>query len=166
MGNFKDKHGKTMVQAFLGHAKNVAPDILDAAGKLTGIDALENLAKMIEKDPNMSEEDKTIALEMIKLERADMADARNMNVRIQESENASWLAKNTAYILDFSIFTLAMFMVIGLFFVEIPERNERILDITTGTVLGILGTTYAFHRGSSKSSEDKTKEMQKIMRGK
>jgi hypothetical protein len=166
MGNFKDKHGKSMVQAFLGHAKNVAPDILDAAGKITGIDALENLAKMIDGSPDMSEEDKAAALELIKIEKADMADARNMNVKIQESENASWLAKNAAYILDFAVFSLAAFMVVGLFFVEIPERNERILDITTGTVLGILGTTYAFHRGSSKSSEDKTKEMHKIMRGK
>ena len=88
---------------------------------------------------------------------ADRADARSMNAQIQEAENASWLAKNTGYILDLSMLLLVSAVLTGLFFVEIPEGNKEIVHLTVGTILGFLGASYLFHRGSSAGSKEKTK---------
>ena len=53
MGKYKEENGKTRVGAFL---ETVAPDILEIAGDLTGVGALEKLGKMLSNDNIMSEE--------------------------------------------------------------------------------------------------------------
>lgn len=64
------------IKNFLGKAKDlgvkIAPDILQAAGKITGIDALENLASMIDNDPDIPADIKLGASEIINLERIEM----------------------------------------------------------------------------------------------
>jgi maltodextrin utilization protein YvdJ len=83
------------------------------------------------------------------------ANARDNNTKIQETPNASWLAKNTAFILDF-LAVLAVFALgVGLLFIEIPKDNIQIVNIMFGSLLGIMGTVYNYYRGSSKGSTDK-----------
>lgn len=48
-------------------------------------------------------ENRKIDLEFYKSESEDSANARNTNSSIQESSNASWLAKNTIYIIAFIV---------------------------------------------------------------
>jgi len=92
----------------------------------------------------------------------DRANARDMNTKVQESENASWLAKNTAYLLDIGVFSLVLGIIVGLFMVEVPEGNKEIVHLSVGTILGFLASTYAFHRGSSSGSKAKNDLLAKM----
>lgn len=83
------------------------------------------------------------------------ADARDNNTKVQESQNASWLAKNTPFILDFLAVFAVFLLGVGLLFIEIPKDNIQIVNIMFGSLLGIMGTVYNYYRGSSKSSTDK-----------
>ncbi len=83
------------------------------------------------------------------------ANARENNTKVQESDKSSWLAKNTPFVLDF-LAVFAVFMLgCGLLFIEIPADNIQIVNIMFGSLLGIMGTVYNYHRGSSKGSTEK-----------
>ncbi len=65
MGDFKDENGKTRIGLFL---QNIAPSILDAAGNLTGIKALNAISGAISGSKELSEEEKNHALELLRLD--------------------------------------------------------------------------------------------------
>ena len=90
------------------------------------------------------------------------ANARESNTKIQESSNSSWLAKNTPFILDFVIVFAVFVLGYSLLYVQIPEANIQIMNIMFGTLLGILGTVYNYHRGSSNGSAAKQDIINKI----
>ena len=90
------------------------------------------------------------------------ANARESNTKIQESSNSSWLAKNTPFILDFVIVFAVFILGYSLLYVQIPEANIQIMNIMFGTLLGILGTVYNYHRGSSNGSAAKQDIINKI----
>ena len=114
-------------------------------------------------------------LEFAKLQQAeyeamlkDTADARNSNVQIQNSERASWLAKNVAYCIDLFVFTIwgAMTVYIICKFLNIIKAQQGvdfsgILGIYSG-ITAIAMTVLNFHRGSSKGSEDKQKQLNSL----
>jgi len=93
----------------------------------------------------------------------DKANARNMNVKLELSSKASWMAKNMPYYYD--IFILVLW---GSLTVYITLRWMGIIEVTCKSpdMTGILGlysgvTALAtmiiqFHRGSSQGSKDKT----------
>lgn len=98
----------------------------------------------------------------------DTADARKSNVDIQNSEKASWLSKNVAYIID-----LFVFLIWGCMTIYIICKFLNIIKATSGVDFsGILGiysgitaiamTVLNFHRGSSKGSEEKQKQINKM----
>lgn len=86
---------------------------------------------------------------------SNTANARENNTKIQETQNASWLAKNTAYILDFLAVFAVLLLGIGLLFIEIPKDNLQIVNIMFGSLLGIMGAVYNYYRGSSRGSAEK-----------
>lgn len=50
----------------------------------------------------------------------------------------------------------AFLLVALLMVVEVPQRNERILDMSLGILLGACaGAVYQFHFGTSKNESDK-----------
>ena len=91
--------------------------------------------------------------------------ARNTNAKIQETANASFLAKNTGYLLDFVI----VFAVFGLSYVlmfrSIPDENREILLTVFGALIPLCLTVIQFHRGSSRGSSGKDETIQKLTRG-
>ena len=93
---------------------------------------------------------------------SNTANARESNTKIQESSNSSWLAKNTPFILDFVIVFAVFILGYSLLYVQIPEANIQIMNIMFGTLLGILGTVYNYHRGSSNGSAAKQDMINKI----
>jgi len=99
----------------------------------------------------------TAAKEEAKDNLENTKDARNMNVKIQESGNASFLAKNAAYYLDFLIVIATLIMGYILFFIEIPEKNMQLLYMAFGSLITMCGTILNFHRGTSNSSKEKDK---------
>ena len=90
------------------------------------------------------------------------ANARENNTKIQETQNATWLAKNTPYILDFLAVFAVLLLGIGLLFIEIPKDNLQIVNIMFGSLLGIMGAVYNYYRGSSKGSTDKQDFINKL----
>lgn len=116
----------------------VAPIIAGILATLAknGLEAVAEVVKQKGKDfveeklgvelkPEMSEEEilkvKEAAMKheefLIQQDNSNTASARDMNSRIQETDKASWLAKNTAFVLDFCIVLSAIVLTFMAFFV-------------------------------------------------
>lgn len=101
---------------------------------------------------------------------ADVQNARETNVKIQESDKASWLAKNVGYVMDVFVMLLwgsltTYLMVVMLHLV--PKQAG--VDYTAVTaVWGAVSATFAtilnWHRGSSQGSADKQKMIDKLVK--
>ena len=87
---------------------------------------------------------------------ANTADARDMNTKVQESQNASWLAKNAAYIMDFMVIIATIALSCFAYFVGVPDVNKELVYMALGSLITMTGTILNFHRGSSASSQTKT----------
>jgi hypothetical protein len=151
MGKYKEETGKTRVGAFL---ETVAPTVLELAGDLTGVGALGKLGQLIDKSPDMSEQDKTIALEMLRYDVEDRKSARDMQVAALGQDDV--FSKRFNYYLSSAIIIIFAVLMVLLFFVTIPEGNSEIVYMGFGTFIGIVGTVAAFYFGSSAGSKDKT----------
>jgi hypothetical protein len=99
---------------------------------------------------------------VLEITNANTDSARNMNAKIQESESASWLAKNTAYALDIGIVTATIFLAWFAFMKGVPEANKELVYMALGSLITMCGTVLNFHRGSSQGSKDKGGEIQKL----
>lgn len=93
----------------------------------------------------------------------DTQSARDANVKIQESDKASWLSKNVAYCIDiFLILVFAGMLVIIIYKPVSPENKE--LFYTSFGMLGMyVGQCISFHRGTTKGSQDKGRQLDKIL---
>jgi hypothetical protein len=157
--------------------KGIAPTLATAvAGPLGGAavsaiasrfgvaDSVEAVAKAIAGDPQAAQKLAEIELEYAKLDAANTASARDMNSKIQESANASWVAKNAAYVLDFAIVSATIIMTWIVFFKGVPVENKEIAYMAIGSLITMCGTVLNFHRGSSAGSKSKTEEMMKAVK--
>lgn len=91
-------------------------------------------------------ENRKLDIEEKKVELADTANARDSNVKIQESANASWLAKNAIYLIAFAVVAGGGFMVY-----TSKEADARMAAVSAVMlVLGFFfGTT---HNNSRKDA--------------
>jgi hypothetical protein len=103
-----------------------------------------------------------IKLEELKADHANTADARKMNAEIQNSATSSFLAKNTAYIIDFIIVGATIIMTWMIFFKGVPDANKELAYMAFGSLLTLCGTVVNFHRGSSQGSKDKGDEVKNL----
>ena len=138
-------------------------------GKL--LEGAETVANIADKFIQTKEEKEAFQLELLKakadielkaatLEKdidemylKDAQSARDTNARIQESENASWLAKNIAYCID-AAFVIAFF--IGLILIynkAVPESNKELFYTGFGALTSYVATILNFHRGTSIGSK-------------
>ena len=99
---------------------------------------------------------------LVELTNANTDSARDMNAKVQESTNASWLAKNTAYALDIGIVAATIFLAWFAFIKGVPEANKELVYMALGSLITMCGTVLNFHRGSSQGSKDKGSEIQKL----
>ena len=78
--SYKERNGTTRVGDFLRSVKDVGPDILKAAGKLTDISGLEYVGELLDEDEKIAKEDKEVAKEKIKadIEEAKIASQREI----------------------------------------------------------------------------------------
>ena len=96
MPRYKDKNGTTRVgdalRWLVKQGKSIAPDILDVAGSITGIDSLKQLADEIEGSTQLSETDKELLLEEL---RYDMLEMEETTKRwISDNQTDSYLTRN------------------------------------------------------------------------
>jgi hypothetical protein len=128
---------------------------------------LEQIAVDMQKEVQGHLERMTLmAIDETKAYLADTQDARANNAKIQESEKASWLAKNVAYIIDlfltglWGLVTIILFLKI--FKIAAAEVDMISLMALHGTVTAVFMTVLNFHRGTSRGSEDKGKQLNMV----
>lgn len=91
--------------------KTIAPGILDIAGDITGIDALDKLGNAIKGDPALTEADKQLLLAELEL---DKVAEQEISKRWEADMNSdSWLSKNIRPLtLAFLLFQLCVFIIL------------------------------------------------------
>jgi hypothetical protein len=148
---------------FLRGLKNVAPEILNIAGAVTGIEGLKLLGDKIKGSDSISDQDKIIALEMLKIDLADLADSRDLQkVALKQDDLFS---KRFIYYLTTAVFSFAVIIVFLLFFVEIPEKNRDVINFILGVVVGTgLTGIFQYFFGSSQGSRDKADQLKTFMK--
>ena len=100
--------------------------------------------------------------QVLEITTANTDSARDMNAKVQESVNASWLAKNTAYALDIGVVSATIFLAWFAFIKGVPEANKELVYMALGSLITMSGTILNFHRGSSQGSKDKGIDIQKL----
>lgn len=164
-----------MNDVLAGLLKNLAPGLATVvAGPLGGMavraiaekmgveDTVEAVANAIQADPQAAQKLAEIDTKQFELHNANTDSARKMNAEIQESANASWLAKNTAYALDIGIVSATIFLAWFAFMKGVPDANKELVYMALGSLITMSGTILNFHRGSSQGSKDKGGEIQKL----
>lgn len=100
---------------------------------------------------------------------ADIQDARMNNTKVQESDKASWLAKNVAFCIDIFVILIWGVMtiyIIGKFLNIIKSQQGVDFSGVLGLYAGVTAVAtqiIGYHRGSSKGSDDKQKHINKMM---
>lgn len=153
--------------------KDYAPSVATALGGPLAGAAVSQIAKQFGVEPTVDAVTtalqgatpeqlaklQEIKVEELKAHNANTADARHMNTELQLSTAASWIAKNTGYLLDYIIVFSTMYMTHRLFGAGVPPENKELAYMAFGSLLTLCGTVVNFHRGSSQSSKDKTELM-------
>ena len=155
--------------------KNVAPVLATAvAGPAGGLvvkaiaeklgveNAVAAVTQAIAADPDAALKLREIDLREFELHNANTDSARRMNSAVQESANASSMAKNAAYVIDFLIVGAAMFLSWFAFIKGVPSENKELVYMALGSLLTMCGTVVNFHRGSSQGSKDRAAELDRI----
>ena len=110
---YKGKNGTTRVgdalRWLVTKGKSVAPELLDIAGNITGIEGLNLLSDKIKKDDQLSEADKELLLLELKYDMLEMSEV----TKRWESDNLaeSWWSKNIRP-LSLAFLTLTLFIYI------------------------------------------------------
>lgn len=153
----KIKEGKA-----LAWVKDKAPGILNVAGTITGIGALNNLANLVDVDPNLTPDQKAQFKEIYELEikeldlyLEDVQNARSREVEMAKTGKTDWLmyAAGLTALVTFGL------MVYAVIFVESVQHNPLAHQLM-GIIEGISLTIFGYYFGTSKSSSDKTKLLQ------
>jgi hypothetical protein len=91
------------------------------------------------------------------------ANAQNMNTKIQESANASKIAKEGPYYLDFLVVGSTLILATILLFNGVPPVNKELVYMAFGSLVTMCGTILNFHRGSSQGSKDNGDAVRKAL---
>lgn len=130
------------------------------------LNAGNEAARIAIEAEKVKQDELRIALEEYKTTLADKASSRDMNAKIQESDKASWLSKNVAYMLDLFVAllwgTITIILFLKVFKVVAKDVDMISLMALHGTVTAVFMVTMQFHRGSSIGSERKQRQLEKL----
>lgn len=149
-----------------------AGNLLNTVGSIaTGnwIGAADQIRNMIKSSSELTEAQKELALQYfqadldaMKLEIEDRKDARQREVAVNASEQASWLTKNTASLIAllYTVFTCTLFILVLTGNIK-PSENITFTVVTSVTNIFMLIAGYYF--GSSRSSQAKDKTINELL---
>lgn len=150
---------KPIKETKLGHwLKDNFPSVLATVGEvLPDKGALGIIRNIIRKDPAISPEQLAeIEAKLMEFERdifeievRDRERASNMNVLLNQSENASWLAKNTASIIALA-YTAFNFVIYYQVLSGSFKANENIAILIVNSITNIAMLIVGFYFGSSQ----------------
>lgn len=113
--SYKDKNGTTRVgdalRWLVARGKDVAPEILDIAGNLTGIESFNLLSDKIKSDGKLSETDKQMLLAELEF---DVIEMKEVTTRwISDNATDSFLTQNIRpLVLAFLTLTLFIYIIL------------------------------------------------------
>ena len=153
MGKYKDINKETRAGNFLRKLKDVAPEVLDAAANITGIDQLRLLSKAIKGSNTITPQDKETALALLKMDEQEMIEITKRWEADMVSD--SWLSKNVR---PMALIFLTLFMVFIIFTdskvlwdFEVKESYIKLLE----TLLLAVYLAYFGSRGVEKYTKIK-----------
>lgn len=168
----KKKFSDTKVGTFL---KEKAPQVLNKIGEIagkSGIPIVSQIGNVVDMMiPEMKEEIQPLidAYESGEMQMLmdDLADARSMNIAIQDTINASWLSKNVAYMMDILLTIIwggITAYIFGMVIKVVGDGKDftAVLSIYS-TVTAVFMVVLQFHRGTSRSSQDKSDTIKKLI---
>jgi CDP-diglyceride synthetase len=152
---------------------NIAPGLATAvAGPLGGLavsaiadklgvkDSVDEVAKAIAGDPDAALKLAQIDLETLKVQHANTADARAMQVAALNQSDV-FSKRFTMYLTSFWSLCAAVYVGFITFSI-IPEQNVRFADTILGFILGtVVATMLNFWFGSSIGSKEKAEALRK-----
>lgn len=120
-----------------------------------------------EKMAELAIEEARVEIEAEASRLADVANSRDMNKSIQESDKASWLSKNVAYCVDIFVILIWGCMTCYLLGTALKLLKTSNVDLTGiyglyASVTAVAMTIINFHRGSSAGSERKQRQLEKM----
>jgi len=127
------------------------------ASKLGVEESVEAVTAHLQANPDAALKLKELDLKEIELNNANTDSARKMNAEVQNSANASWMAKNIAYCIDSVIVLSTIGLTYMLMSQQVPADNKELALMAFGSLVTLCGTVVNFHRGSSQGSKDKSK---------
>lgn len=130
---YKEIHGKTRVGAFLQKA---APALLDVAGDLTGVGALNRIGEAIGGSKDLSDNDKAYAMQLIQL---DIVDAQETTKRWEsDNQQEDWLPRNIrpVTLALIILFTLSMIALESCDLLQVKDSYVSMLEMLCLTTIG------------------------------
>ena len=102
----------------------------------------------------------------LELNLADTQNARDNNSKIQESEKASWVAKNFPYFIG-GVMVVDFFVGLILIMQQIvPEANKELFYTGFGLLGGFVSTVMNYYFGSSSGSKASNEALRHIVKNK
>ena len=153
---YKDEHGTSRVGDILRSIgkSDIVEKAIGIAGSVASGNFLGAIETLVSKDPGITPEQLARINKEIELEYKDRADARALQIAALQQDDL--FSKRFLYYFALGICGFSMLIVLLLFFVEIPESNQRIVDMILGVIIGSgLISVINFFFGSSKGSKDK-----------
>lgn len=158
--------------------KPVAGDILEIAGDITGVQALETVGAFLNGQKGKSEAHNQLALEFEKMRlnfelemtRLDMTTELEF-YKAEVSDRDSARTREAAFLtatghrdwLMGAVVIVGLLLTVGvvlsLIFIVIPIENQRLADMSFGSVLSIGTSIFAYYVGSSRGSFLKDKKL-------
>jgi hypothetical protein len=129
---------------------NVAPELLDKVDDFfPPLSILTAAFKGKNPTPEQQQEFDRLSLEYETLRVRDMESARNREVQINQSENASWMAKNTASLIALS-FTAFTFVIYFLVLIGHLKASENMSILIVNSITNIVMLIVGYYYGSSE----------------
>jgi len=142
--SYKEKNGTTRVGDALRwlakQGKTIAPEILDIAGNITGIDSLNKLSDVISKDKELTEIDKQLLLAELQQDVIEMQETTKRWESDMSSD--SWWSKNIRP-LSLAFLTISLFLYIILdSSLEGFKIDKAWIDLLSSLLLLVYGGYY------------------------
>lgn len=90
--------------------------------------------------------------------------AREKDVRLNESKEASWLAKNTGALLAIGTIVLTFVLFYQILYMDIQENRKDIIIYILGALTAQAMSIYNYHFGSSTGSKEKTNQIERLIK--
>jgi len=140
MGKYKDKKGTTKVGDFLRGVKDVAPDILNLAGNITGIEVLGVLGDKIKGSDTLTAVEKETALKLLEIDKTEMEEVTKRWQADLNSDNS--LSKNVRpLVMMFLTVSMALFIIIDSSFKDFKVREDWI-SLLSSLLLLVYGAYF------------------------